>query len=114
MELRSRFPCLRALVLMAYWQGKRPDFGYSALRYKTRAVLLHQLHDSVVVVIEYLEEHQVETLPCLLYSSDRSPCGFWLNPHVKEYIRRRFESHLAFYINLKRVVIGPSATLTGR
>ena len=57
---------------------------------------LNILHDNApahrsAVVTEYLEEHNIKTLPHPAYSPDLSPCDFWLNPYIKAYLRgRRF------------------------
>ena len=54
---------------------------------------LYILHDNApahrsAVVIEYLEEHNIKTLPHPAYSPDLSPCDFWLNPYIKAYLQR--------------------------
>jgi len=44
---------------------------------------------------EYLQENNIDTLPHPPYSHDLSHCDFWLNPHIKGYMRDRLERRSA-------------------
>ena len=78
--------------VVRHYTAKRPRTGLRGVK------LLHDnapAHRSAVVT-KYLQENNIETLPHPPYSPDLSPCDFWLNPHIKGYLRgRRFETRSA-------------------
>ena len=79
-------------AVVDHYITKRPRIGVRGL---------HILHDNgpdhrSAVVIEYLEEMKIKTLPHPAYSPALSPCDFWLNPYIKSCLRGcRFESRAA-------------------
>lgn len=74
---------------------------YATARPRTGVRGVKLLHDNApahksALVNSYLEDNHIETLPHPPYSPDLSPCDFWLNPYIKNYLRgRRFESRQA-------------------
>ena len=74
---------------------------YATTHPRTGVRGIHILHDNApahrsAVVLEYLEEMKIKTLPHPAYSPDLSPCDFWLNPYIKSCLQgRRFESRSA-------------------
>ena len=59
------------------------------------------LHDNApahrsAVVKSYLEEFHIQVLPHTPYSTDLSPCDFWLNAYIKSCLQgRKFETRSA-------------------
>lgn len=74
---------------------------YATARPRTGVRGIKLLHDNApahksALVLSYLADNNIETLPHPAYSPDLSPCDFWLNPLIKDYLRgRRFESRHA-------------------
>ena len=76
--------------LVDFYQKRRPRTGVRGIK------LLHDkapAHKSATVQ-EYLKESGLDVLDHPPYSSDLSPCDFWLFPRLKEMLAgHRFESH---------------------
>ena len=66
-------------AVVKHYQTKGPRAGVRGIK------LLHDNAPShcSAVLKSYLEEYHIQILPHPPYSTDLSPCDFWLNPYIK-------------------------------